>query len=63
MAQNSNLRPNDVISVPSSTVGPKSQKTLNYQQQVENYTGPPIIHGSSRPKDDTISATFFYMTN
>eukprot|EP00971_Amphidinium_carterae_P120266 2382878-Amphidinium_carterae.1 len=51
MAQNPNQCPSDVISVPSSTVGPNTQETLNYQR-VENYTGPPIIHGSPRPDNE-----------
>eukprot|EP00971_Amphidinium_carterae_P002071 40936-Amphidinium_carterae.1 len=47
MAQNQaktpTIPPNKVISVASSTVGPNTQDTPNYQQQVENYTGPSLI--------------------
>eukprot|EP00971_Amphidinium_carterae_P123758 2451134-Amphidinium_carterae.1 len=53
MAQTPNQRPIDIISVPSSTVGPNTQETLNYQHQVENYSGPPIIHGSPRPDNES----------
>eukprot|EP00971_Amphidinium_carterae_P236962 4702929-Amphidinium_carterae.1 len=47
MAQTPN-QPTDVVSVPSSTVGPNTQDTLPYQQQIENYSGPSLVHGNAR---------------
>eukprot|EP00971_Amphidinium_carterae_P192270 3814970-Amphidinium_carterae.1 len=56
MAQNPTIPPTEVISVPSSTVGPpNTQDTLNYQQQVENYTGPSLIHEHSRTEHEVMS--------
>eukprot|EP00971_Amphidinium_carterae_P186751 3707025-Amphidinium_carterae.1 len=55
MAQTPNQTPIDIVSVPSSTVGPNTQETLPYQQQIENYSGPPIIHGSPRSVHEVMS--------
>eukprot|EP00971_Amphidinium_carterae_P168776 3343912-Amphidinium_carterae.1 len=55
MAQNPPTPPTEVISVPSSTVSPNTQDTLNYQQQVENYTGPSLITGQSRTDHEVMS--------
>eukprot|EP00971_Amphidinium_carterae_P234073 4644864-Amphidinium_carterae.1 len=48
MAQTPNQPPIDLVSVPSSTVGPNTQNTLPFQQQIENYNGPSLIHGNAR---------------
>eukprot|EP00971_Amphidinium_carterae_P073944 1462156-Amphidinium_carterae.1 len=48
MAQTPNQPLPDVVSVPSSTVGPNTHDTLPYQQQIENYSGPSLIHGNPR---------------
>eukprot|EP00971_Amphidinium_carterae_P054217 1067763-Amphidinium_carterae.1 len=55
MAQNPTTPPPEVISVPSSTIGPNTQDTLNYQQQVDNYTGPSLITGHSRTDNEVMS--------
>eukprot|EP00971_Amphidinium_carterae_P194787 3865227-Amphidinium_carterae.1 len=45
MAQPPSPRPTDVISIASSTVGPNTLDILPFQQQIENYSGPSLIHG------------------
>eukprot|EP00971_Amphidinium_carterae_P245331 4872067-Amphidinium_carterae.1 len=55
MAQNPQQQVIDLVSVPSSTVGPNTQETLSFVQQIENYTGPPIIHGSPRSVHEVMS--------
>eukprot|EP00971_Amphidinium_carterae_P145653 2886575-Amphidinium_carterae.1 len=55
MAQTPNQPPIDLVSVPSSTVGPNTQDTLPFQQQIENYNGPSLVHGNARSVHEIMS--------
>eukprot|EP00971_Amphidinium_carterae_P176966 3508858-Amphidinium_carterae.1 len=46
MAQTPTQPPIDLVSVPSLTVGTNTQETLPFQQQIENYSGPSLVHGN-----------------
>eukprot|EP00971_Amphidinium_carterae_P262340 5203678-Amphidinium_carterae.1 len=45
----------DLTSIPSSTLGTSTQETLPFQQQIENYSGPSLIHGNARSVHEVMS--------